>query len=227
VNTTILPTNGSKKTRQLVISAGDYSVAVKNYNSTWAKTDEVLYNLCRDNFDHSNRAAVYAKVYIIGRTYATGIERSVPSRGTQGSSLSQVAELFYAMRNQLDIIISGLRSISEPLTPQSLMKIIELHAQLVDLITPITRNGRSPRSFASKYLHFHNSAVPIFDLLASQELVKTVRWSLDLQIVQPSQMDQEYFKHTMRFLRLYNCIADQKLTPFSVRMVDAYLLRNA
>jgi Protein of unknown function (DUF2934) len=144
VNTTILPTNGSRKTRQLVISAGDYSVAVKNYNSTWAKTDEVLYNLCRDNFDHSNRAAVYAKVYIIGRTYATGIERSVPSRGTQGSSLSQVAELFYAMRNQLDIIISGLRSIAEPLTPQSLKKIIELHAQLVDLITPITprRRGR-------------------------------------------------------------------------------------
>ena len=63
-----------------------YDRACRDYFERQVATDETLYNLCRRYPDHKTFNAVFAKVSIIGRTYATGIERLVPTHGGQSDS---------------------------------------------------------------------------------------------------------------------------------------------
>src|ERR1700722_1270590 len=80
-----------KKVRH-VFSASDYKSATQNYAQDWALLDQTLYRLCSKHPLHTDRLSVTAKVVLIGRTYATGIERKVPTTDTQGSSILQVVK---------------------------------------------------------------------------------------------------------------------------------------
>ena len=71
-----------------------YTTAVADYELNWKVMDGALYRLCHENPDHAKRSSVCAKLWIIGRTYATGIERKIATTGAQGSSMSQVTDLF-------------------------------------------------------------------------------------------------------------------------------------
>ncbi|MEW5826372.1 MAG: hypothetical protein AB1778_06020, partial [Candidatus Bipolaricaulota bacterium] len=68
----------------MILSVDDYRRAVADYEHSWRATDEALYDLCRRHPDHADQAGVNAKLWIIGRTYATGIERKIPANGKQG-----------------------------------------------------------------------------------------------------------------------------------------------
>ena len=61
-------------------SANDYNRSRDDYAQGWRAIDETLYHLCRDHPHHDHRPWVNAKILIIGRTYATGIERKVPDK---------------------------------------------------------------------------------------------------------------------------------------------------
>jgi hypothetical protein len=78
----------------MTINAAAYRRHVAYSEKTWNVTDQTLYRLCRENPDHNRRSSVCAKLWIIGRTFVTGIERKVATKRTQGSSMSQVADLF-------------------------------------------------------------------------------------------------------------------------------------
>ena len=125
---------------------------------------------------------INAKLWIIGRTYMTGIERKIESNGKQGDSLSQLAEHLYKNRRKVDNILKQLKSITKgsKLTASKLEIIVTLHGELVELIKDITRRNQSSRSFVSKYMHFHCPIVPIYDSFASQTLTKFVRWNDNL-----------------------------------------------
>jgi len=69
-----------------------YQRASTKYRAEWEATDEALYSLCQRYPGHQDRGGINAKLLIIGRAYATGIERKIPSLGTQGSSLEQLAD---------------------------------------------------------------------------------------------------------------------------------------
>src|SRR5580692_7458528 len=62
-----------------------------DYKENWQLTDEVLLRLCRDHPNHDTQASVNAKVIIVGRSYATGIERKVTSTGGPGGGIAQTA----------------------------------------------------------------------------------------------------------------------------------------
>ena len=55
----------------------------------------------------------------------------------------------------MDAIIDSLRGTREPLIVAKLEAIVRQHGLLCRLISPLLRDGRWPRSFAAKYLHFH------------------------------------------------------------------------
>jgi hypothetical protein len=143
-----------------VVSANDYEDSRNEYKLNWRTLDEVLYRLCRDHPHHADSAAVNAKLYIIGRTYATGIERRFPTSGAQGSSMSQLSAFFAAYHLDIDRWFGRLAAISEPLTVLSIRKILLVHGLLVSRLREVTRGEQTARSFVSKYLHFHNPAVP-------------------------------------------------------------------
>jgi len=122
-------------------SPQQFDEACKDYAANWAALDETLYALCKRHPDHSTAASIKAKLWIIGRTYATGIERKVPSDGSQGGSLAKLSEHLLAHRKPMEAIFRRLRGICGPLDPDKLKRILILHGRMNELLRPILRRG--------------------------------------------------------------------------------------
>lgn len=208
----------------MAFSAEQYRQSVKDNKSTWGLLNDALYRLAREHPGHDSQAVVNAKLWLIGRAYATGIERKIPTKGTQGSSLAQLAEHLLAHSSELEDIFGPLADIAQPLTTDKLRAIVDLHGRFVSLIRPLCRKKQSSRSFASKYMHFHCPAVPIIDSYAASALRKLVRWQPDLNVFAPPPgRDEEYCWFVMRFWRLYQGALAAGVQP-TVKDLDYYLL---
>ncbi len=62
-------------------TSAEVAQAAARFQTDWDLIDHLLYGLCRDYLGHSNRAAVYAKLAMIDRVYAAGMERRVSPPG--------------------------------------------------------------------------------------------------------------------------------------------------
>jgi hypothetical protein len=180
--------------------------------------------MCRRYPDHRDLGHIIAKVGIIGRSFATGLERKVPSSGAQGNIIDHVGEYLFKHGEEVDAIFTRLRRAAEPLTDEGVQVIITEHGRLNSLLKRITRNRQSLRSFVSKYMHFHCPAVPIYDSISSANLRKMHRWTDGLMPFDPIKgADDWYQEHVCRFYKLYHELiaAGKKVT---VRLVDVFLL---
>src|SRR4051812_32920169 len=101
------------KLRPLKVS--HYRSAVDAHARDWGVTDGVLYDLCRNHPGHESLSAVNAKSLLIGRSFATGIERHIKSTGSQGSSIGQLAVHLQRNSSLIDGIIARLSGLNEPL----------------------------------------------------------------------------------------------------------------
>jgi hypothetical protein len=61
----------------------------------------------------------YAKAFIIGRTYQTGIERKVPSDQTQGSGMSKAAAHILQRGSEIQQLFKQLEAVKEPFYARS------------------------------------------------------------------------------------------------------------
>lgn len=213
-------------------SVADFHEAVRDYQANWSGIDAELYELCKRYPAHSDSRERNAKLWLIGRTYATGIERKIRSKRTQGSSLNQLSDHLSSHAQDLDCLISQLKTVTEPLTPNKLQNIVQCHGQFLRILRGVTRKGQTVRSFASKYLHFHCPAVPIIDTYVSGVLPKIVRWSSDLWVFDPGRTSDEFYAwYVMRFWKLYQTaresIASSPATAAQsvcVKHLDYYLI---
>lgn len=210
------------------ISGCEYNKSVINYNDEWRALDEVLYKVCRDFPDHRSKNGIIAKTYLIGRTYATGIERGIKSGGTQGSSLVKLADCFVKHIADIDSLIEHAAVVTEPLTREGIAVILTAHGTLVQMLTSITANGYRPHSFVSKYLHFHNPVFPIYDNVACQEIIHMVphRTIRELVLEVNGGVDPNYADYVRRFFALYRRSRESGL-PINVRSLDYYLIWKA
>lgn len=195
--------------------------------------DQVLYELCSKNPGHNRRDVINAKVSIIGRTYATGIERQILSdKKQQGSAMMKLQDCFYDYKEYIVPLLAPLKIISEPLNTDKLEKIVKIHGKLTQLIRKITRVSKktreklSPRSFVSKYMHFHCPAVPIFDNYAKtalnrHDLMHEVKWFPK----NTDDTDETYVEYVKRFWCLYQHL-NSRIKNLSVKLVDYYLLES-
>jgi hypothetical protein len=207
------------------ISPANVKLAVANYEKRGSGLDEVLYRLCREHPQHNENKWVRAKVFIIGRTYSSGMERNVEARGGQGSSLGQVADHLWKNHKHLDLLFRHLGAVNEPLSPEKLSTLVRIHGQFLEIIREVTRSARVPRSFASKYMHFHNQAVPIYDSYAASELRTLVRWSDELELFEePPVADHRYARYAMRFFEFLSQLR-QLDSRVNVRLADAFLIQ--
>jgi hypothetical protein len=204
-----------------------YRLACAQYRQTWQAIDEALYELCRRHADHQSQGGINAKLWIIGRTYATGIERKIISKKTQGSSMEQLSAHLWNHRDEVDEVLTSLRTVSEPLTSENLAKILAAHGRLVGIVQEILRKGQTPRSFVSKYLHFHNPAVPIFDSVAVRAATRHYRRERNGPALQiPIGAEPQYTDFLFRFWRLYKEAMDTGQNV-KVKLLDYYLLALA
>lgn len=148
---------------EMRISPDDYQ---KMYRASkdWGRVlDQTFYALCKRHPSHRNIGEINAKLCLIGRGFATGMERQVRSTKKQGGSLDRMASHLLKHGTRIDRSINMLRQLHEPLNVNKLQVILAEHGKFCRLISPITYNRRSLASFASKYLHFHAPIVPIYD----------------------------------------------------------------
>jgi len=208
-------------------SLAKYKRACADYAANWEAVEIALYDLCKRHPDHQDQGGINAKLWIIGRAYATGIERKISSQGFQGSSMTQLGKHFWRNRHRVDKALQILRGVNQPLTPEKLTKILDAHGRLVRIIQGALRKGQTPRSFVSKYLHFHNPAVPIFDSVAVAAARKHYRRERrDGSVQIPAMAGPQYADFLMRFWRLYQEARDSG-AKVSVKLLDNYLLALA
>lgn len=205
-------------------SKAKYKQACAEYAANWEAVEIALYDLCKRHPNHEDQGGVNAKLWIIGRAYATGIERKIKSEGFQGSSMTQLGKHIWRNRRRVDKVLRNLRSVNEPLTWDKLTKILDGHGRLVSIVQRALRKGQTPRSFASKYLHFHNRAVPIFDSVAVRAARKHYRRDRHNKSVRiPAAADKQYADFLLRFWRLYK-EARGSGAKVTVKLLDNYLL---
>jgi hypothetical protein len=188
----------------------------------WGAVDDILYDLCRRDPDHGDRRTLTAKLVLINRAYQAGVERRVsPPPGMQ--AITVIADFVYANRAKIDSIVGEVRALREPLTVDDMTNIIAQHGRFTELLLGVTTDGKVPRSFASKYLHFHSPAVPIYDSYATTGLTKLVHWSdVEVPFDGVPGADPEYRDFCARFWRLYGACRQSGLAV-TAKTLDNYL----
>jgi len=141
----------------LVPTQAELDEAAAAFERDWGAVDEVLYGVCRRYPDHTDRRGLTAKLVLIDRAYAAGLERRVaPPAGKQ--AITVIADFVYEHRAEIDAIIAEAGPIDEPLNEAAMREIVDVNGRLCALLLGVATDGKTPRSFASKYLHFHNPA---------------------------------------------------------------------
>ena len=159
---------------------------------------------------------------LIDRAYSVGLERRVtPLPGKQ--AITVIADFVLSHAAEIDGIIARLTTLLEPLMLADMTEIVRGHGELTALLRKVATDGKAPRFFAAKYLHFHSLAVPIYDSYASAGLVSCVPWrACGSRFSELPSADGEYRDFCERFLHLYETCRTAGLAD-SVRSLDAYL----
>lgn len=198
-----------------------YKESWSKYEELYKLSDDVLYDLCKRCPDHRDLDGTYAKVQIISLTY-----RADPGR--HGKPIEKVAEFLTSKHLEIDRVFNRLRKVSKSnssLNKMVLQNVVEEHGSLLELLCKKFPEGRSPRSFLSKYMHFHcPDIVPIFDRIADGEIRKIIPHSPSI-LSEPLKADGKYCGFCDKFLVLWNCAFDQGLNP-TVRKLDRYLIER-
>jgi hypothetical protein len=198
-----------------MLDLAEYDRAHAAYKAYKPLLDSTLYDLCAKHPGHTDRREVHAKFCIVNRTYAAGLERSIGVGG-----LSSVVDHVLNNRDRMGKIIRHVRALKGPLNPDKLEIILRAHAQLDSLMSEITQKGHSVRSFASKYLHFHNPLVPIYDALAWASLRELAPRAPK---VLPKNGDRTFRRFLERFWSLHRELRRAGRKP-TARRIDSYLL---
>jgi hypothetical protein len=206
----------------IIPSAEELARASMLFDQEWGGVDEVLYELCRSRPDHADLRTTTAKLAIVSRAYSAGLERRVcPPPGRQ--AISVVAEYVHDHRREVDAAVTEALALQEPLTAETTRRLVELHGRFTRLLVGVTTDKKAPRSFASKYLHFHNPVVPIYDSYAAAGIIKRVRWdSTVVTFSCPEGGDAEYYQFCVRFWRLYDACRRQGV-DVTVKSLDTVL----
>jgi hypothetical protein len=130
---------------------------------SWDWANDVLYRMCRDYPLHEDHEVIMGKIWLIGRAYAAPIERGA---GTGGDVYPTIASKIAG--SGLDKWLTSVSDVKS-VAMENLHRVLAAHQRLTALLKRHTQRER--RSFASKYLHFHNpSAFFIFDSRADREI---------------------------------------------------------
>ena len=197
-------------------------VAASAFDRDWGGVDEVLYGVCQEHPDHNSIRAVTAKVALVDRAYSAGFERRVtPPKGQQ--AITVIADFVLAHGAEIDRIMARLVPLNEPLSVDLMTEVVRGHGELTTLLQEVATDGKAPRSFAAKYLHFHCPVVPIYDGYAAAGLVRCAPWrACETRLPRVPLADVEYGDFCVRFLCLYEACRQADLVV-TVKSLDAYL----
>jgi len=118
----------------------------------WDFSNKILYDLCRDNFSHTQVDATLTKVLFIGRIYSAAVER-------RKNKDDEIGDDFYFNKIEPSFrkpfLDENLKELCQfrNLTIDNIPGVLRTHNDLLKELHTITKLDK--RSFCSKYLHFH------------------------------------------------------------------------
>ena len=213
-----------------------YREAAQEHREKWALVQTELCSLCQRHPTHTDKNVLFAKLLIIGRSYATGIERQIANSGNRrGRAIDILGDHLWRKHDELDRIIASVASVEEPLNAAATRTILDAHGRLVRLIETVTEKqgrGTCARSFASKYLHFHTPAVPIYDSYAAKaaRAHRFPRGQISSAFAQPTSCDEKYAAFVARLCLIADAAHlanDKHAETISIKLLDKYLLKVA
>src|SRR5438874_11740785 len=116
-------------------SRHDYDRKAKREEAKAWLFDKTLYELCCKYPEQVNRAHINAKIWIIARAMATGIERQIKSDMTPGSALDKLARCIQDNPMKVKRIFKELRGITGNLNDDNAKKIVSCHGRFMKLIS--------------------------------------------------------------------------------------------
>lgn len=192
------------------------------FDEEWGEVDRVLYAVCSEHPKHDARRHVTAKVALVGRAYQAGLERCI-TPGSEQQAVMVAADYVWKHGDEVDDIVAAVRHVTEPLTADGAQQLVEQHGRYMQLLGEMPECNRLPRSFASKYLHFHHPVVPIYDSYVAESLMEQVKWSkLKIPFPQPPHGDTEYWDYCVRLFRLFEACWNHGLAV-TTKTLDTYL----
>ena len=191
--------------------------------------NQVLYDMCQNYFDHTKNDAIFAKTWIIGRSYAVALERN---NSKQKSEVSLPNDDFYGeviiptflkQSKKIDEKLISLRN--KKLNDGVLLEIFGTYKLLVEITNKLNRGTK--RSFCSKYLHFHlPDLFFIYDSRAVKAITKCeIKISKeDLDLIHQFPEIQEYTNFFFKCLKLQHWVEEKWGESFTPREIDKLLL---
>ncbi len=194
--------------------------------SPWDFGNSVLYNLCRDNFEHKDTGKILSKVWLIGRSYAAAIERGVKMEKINGNFyIDIVAPKF--KNSKIDYHLKELKQ-QKDLTIDNLPIVLEAHGFLTELTDSITNLEK--RSFCSKYLHFH---LPDLFFIYDSRVVKSLRQFIKTvpkpmkELLSLDHVDKKYATFVCKSFELLTEIQEKYNIKLTLRQFDNLLISIA
>ncbi len=194
------------------------------YEHTWETYNEVLYEMCAARPGHDSMKDVVAKVGIVARAYAAGLERHGDPDGP--GAIVGVSRTLQQAAPTVDKLMEELQKVAgkdDALVAGNLAHIVRIHGEFQRLTSDATRSA--VRSWVSKYLHFHAPGVPLYDSRACRMLQARydLRRSCNRHFAMPQAADKKYWGFCNRFLSMWREGASLGL-PVTVRRLDQFLL---
>ncbi len=203
-----------------------YEQALIDYQATWQHIDFSLRELV-DQHSWSTLADVHTKVVFVDGVYRSALVR-VLGRG----AYMKCATALLATAPNLQPTVSALSQFNGQLDVEAAMAAVEAHGQVLNVL-PTSKKGKRPRSFASKFLHFHKEVVPLYDrrvrinapnLLSFAGVSATDFTTALNRHPLPHGADPVYHEHVIRVLLLWQAL-EVVLAPgtLTVKGIDQML----
>ncbi|TAL53821.1 hypothetical protein [Pandoraea sp.] len=185
--------------------------------------NDTLYKMCEKHPAHRDEGAVISKIWIIGRAYAAAIERqAIKNLDLERKSASgKAAELLKSSTldsNLADTLRQRTHFVKDP------GRAVQIHGSVLATLDGMM--ARQPRSFVSKYLHFHNPRLfPIYDTQAKYALSKlTVQPPKNIWLNWSPDNDKSYAEFCARLHWLVVHIKHNFKVTLTLRQADNLLI---
>lgn len=203
------------------------AIAQNDDADPWHLANAALYRVCEEHPRHTDRRAVIAKVWLIGRAYAAALERRKRTSGrafVRGDEFYEKDVSAALTDGELDRHLRGIPPSAD--VAEVWEDALVTHAHLVSVFRKLTGDGR--RSLASKYLHFHRPAVFfIYDSRAAFALGRLVPRKSGRVRRCPTVADPDYGRFVVRALDLRDELEANFGCRLSPRQLDRLLLKFA
>jgi len=197
-------------TYELLSEARKHWPGARNHARRWEPGRRSLYDLCAGT-SHDDLDATISKLWLIGRSHSAALERT--HVGRQGDVYFDAASRLREAR--LDETLSTLAALPVTYDQPHRDAIALCVANVTNVLMQVTEQEKI--SLASKYLHYHQRSIPIYDSIsdgAFRKLAQRVARGRDV-----------YAGHLERFEDLFVALrAANEFEPVSARTIDDFVL---